>query len=308
MPTAEEFIQQARQQGYSDDAIRNFIQSVAPQNRKRKASLDILQGQPSTPSPSKVALAKSTGASLDGSSRGGIGSTLRRAAGVGIPAAAAFLGGGPIASAVAGAVGQGIQGEEPQEPDQPMPQGGPEQPQPQGGGGGIMDTIKAGIGQPNLRDAATLYNTYRRRGALHTGAQVVANFMRNVGRSQAQGGQAQQTEPTNIPKPIMDRALSLFQRIQDPVTSAQATAAEVLGKGSSLRNLARTFEKKANTKLEDALVEVLSQISGAQAQPQNQAPAAQAMQTNQAPAAQGMDLQSLSDAQLMQLARKRGIL
>jgi hypothetical protein len=307
MPTAQEFINNARASGYSDADIAQFLTKTETLDKKQRQALDLLSNTTRELDPDMQRLVNEAARStnLKGETGDRVRSALKSAATIGGTALAAYAAGGPIASAISG-LGQAAQeigGDEP-----PQPEGGP-QPEPQPGGapggqdeGGLIQDLlgKAGqaIGTPSMRDLVTLYNTYRRRGGAHTLAQFASNVMKNMARQEGQGGQAQ--AGVELPEPLQQEALKAFEITGNPSEASMLAAQNVLFPKHPLNNLAKTIQKRAGRDLTELFSEFLSTVAQGAQQPQ------QDPQGQQVPG--GMDFANLSDQQLFQLMQRRNLL
>lgn len=300
MTTAENFIQRARDQGYSDQAIKSFLmQSKKPGDKERKA-LGILERTPS-PDAETEALISERGMSepqAEQSQGSGMATkALSTAAGLGT----AYALGGPIAAGLQGAgqaagaiAGEGEEGAEDVSPEQQ-----------QGIGQVLFNLGKKGFQVPSMKDAITLFNTYRRRGTAHTMAQFASLLMKNLSKEDAPEGQeagamAEGQEGVELPEPIRQEADQQASISPDITSAAVATASTLLSPGHKLRNLARTLQERSGMGLDQLIEQYLSSKMGGQ-QPQQAQAQAQPQQA-------GVDLSSLSDQELDALMRQRGLL
>jgi hypothetical protein len=286
MPTAEEFIQTATQAGYSRREIEAFLRRSNKMTPKQRQALELLRRMPETPDTLQEELISQTVPQEEESL---IPPTARRIGTAALAAGGAALLGGPIAGAIGG-MAQGIspdEGEIPAEAPPPSPDGG-------GSFGGI------GLHMPNLREFVTLYNTYRRRGGLQTLAQFISTQARAVARNVEQRVDAPE-EVGRLPPDIEQAATDALQQTGAPDSAFNVVLPQV-AQGGRLFASAQRFQRQTGRRIEEALQEFFT--AGAATGPA-QAPPSPA-QTAQ-PRGPG-DLSQLSDSELQNIMRRRGLL
>lgn len=274
MPTAQEFVKRAMQNGYSVDEITQFLSSTEKQSPKQKEAIRLVET-------STEKMNREEGESTTGDILSKVGKT---ALNVGVPAALAYSGGAPIAAAIEGLgsrAGLGALGAE--------AMGAMES-------GGISEALKG----MNPNDLLNLVNTYRNQGAGATLTEIARQFM----SGQPGETMATQAQAIEIPPEIQQEALNDFQTQQDPLTASTLTNFRIMeSKSHPLKNLAKTLEKKSGQPFQQLVFEFLSsQVQGQDVDMGMEEMQAPTMQQSQ------VDLTSMSDQDLMSLMQQRGLL
>lgn len=306
----QQFIDRAINAGYTKEEIAAFLrQSGSMQNKERQA-LEILSRQGANPDPESQRIAGEATGELGGSD---IMGTLGTVAKTAVPLAVGAAAGAPLLAAAGEALGglgaAGAAGAGAAEA---------------AGAGGIGAALGSVLSRPTGKDAVSLFNTFRKRGAGHAlaqlGSQQAKKFSQQAGAAglgaaaagavQPQQGEIQRQpveavaqealapQTAELPQPLAQLAIQEFENFQDPVRAGQQVAMLALGEGHPLRNLARSFERQSGNTVENAVADFLAGQFGQQ---QGEQMAAQGAEIPES------DLSQLSDSELMALAQKMGI-